>query len=212
MEPYYSLQSHILDHVEDKVYRDINVYNPLNMTHPFTDSYLDPDSLSADGDGNPGSLNLILTQDCRGFSLDSFLIRRSAWTERLLDMWWDPVAYEQKHLEWKYQEANALEHMYANQPWVRQHIGFLPQRTMNSYPNTICTDGSGKNDTRFHYDEKDRDFVLTIPGCEWSSDCWTWMYHHRQHAYWLNRSWWEKLKEDWVAVAWLRITGHNVKL
>jgi mannan polymerase II complex MNN10 subunit len=102
--------------------------------------------------------------------------------------------------------------MYASQPWVRQHVGFLPQRTINSYPNTICANGSGKNDTRFHYDENDRDFVVTIPGCEWSGDCWNWMYNYRQYAYWLNRSWWEKFKEDWVAVAWYKLTGHDVKL
>lgn len=212
MEPYYSLQQHILHDLGNKVYRDINLWNPLNISHPFTDPYLDADALSPVGDGNPDSINLLLTQDCRGFSLGSFMIRRSAWTERLLDMWWDPVLYEQKHLQWDHQEQSALEHMYASQPWVRQHTAFLPQRMINSYPQAACGDGSGTNNTRFHYDEKDRDFIVNMAGCEAGRDCWTEMYHHRQYAYWLNRSWWEKFKEDLVAVMWFKLTGQTVKL
>ena len=37
MEPTYSLQDHIFNHLERHVYRDINEYNPLNITHPITD-------------------------------------------------------------------------------------------------------------------------------------------------------------------------------
>jgi mannan polymerase II complex MNN10 subunit len=212
MEPYYSLQSHIFKNLGDKVYRDINVYNPLNMSHPFTDPYLDDDALSPIGDGNPDSINLIISQDCAGFSLGSFFIRRSAWTERLLDMWWDPVAYEQKHKEWTHQEQSALENMYANQPWVRQHTAFMPQRMMNSYPQPACGDGTGKNNTMFHYDERDRDFVVNMAGCEAGRNCWSEMYFHRQYSYWLNRTWWEKFKEDLVAVLWFKLTGQHVKL
>jgi mannan polymerase II complex MNN10 subunit len=212
MEPYYSLQSHIFKNLADKVYRDINVFNPRNITHPFEDPYLDDEALSPVGDGKAESINLILSQDCAGFSLGSFFIRRSAWTERLLDVWWDPVAYEQKHREWQHQEQSALEDLYESQPWIRQHTAFLPQRMINSYPQPACGDGTGKNNTMFHYDEKDRDFIVNMAGCEANYNCWWGMYFHRQYSYWLNRTWWEKFKEDLVAVGWFKLTGHHVKL
>jgi mannan polymerase II complex MNN10 subunit len=101
MEPSYSLQEHIFDRLGSKTYRDINIYNPLNISHPFTNPHLDPDALSAVGDGDPASINMLIPQDCGGFNLGSFFVRRSAWTDRLLDIWWDPVGYEQRHMEWE---------------------------------------------------------------------------------------------------------------
>ncbi|ODA82870.1 hypothetical protein RJ55_01379 [Drechmeria coniospora] len=212
MEPFYSLQSHLFDHLDDKVYRDINEYNPLNLTHPFRDHYLDADARSPVGDGDINSVNLLLSQDCSGFNLGSFFMRRSAWSERLLDMWWDPVAYEQKHMAWEHKEQDALEQMYESYPWVRQHTGFLPQRSINSFPTAACGDGSGKNHTRYHYSQEDRDFVVNMAGCEWGRDCWGEMYQYRQFSYWLNRNPWERFKEDLIAVIWFKLTGQVVKL
>ena len=212
MEPSYSLQHHLFESLGDKVYRDINAHNPLNITHPFTDPWLDPDALSPVGDGDPSSLNLLLSQDCTGFNLGSFLMRRGAWTDRILDVWWDPVAYEQRHMQWEQREQNALEQLYGTQPWVRQHTGFFPQRMINSFPQPACDDGSGVNNTRIHYNEHDRDFLVNMAGCEWGRDCWGEMYFFREFSYWLNRSVWEKFKEDYVAVLWFKLTGKWVKL
>ncbi|KAL7943577.1 family 34 glycosyltransferase [Trichoderma barbatum] len=212
MEPSYSLQRHMFNHLERHVYRDINEFNPLNITHPLTDEYLDADARSPEGDGNINSVNLMLSQDCSGFNLGSFFIRRSAWTEQLLDIWWDPVLYEQKHMEWEHKEQDALEQLYRTQPWIRQHTGFLPQRLINSFPPAACADESGLNNTRIHYNEKDRDFVVNMAGCEWGRDCWGEMYHYREFSYWLNRNPWELFKEEIVAVIWFKLTGQRVKL
>lgn len=210
MEPSYSLQSHIFNDLNKHIYRDITYYNPLNISHPFTDDYLDEESRSPVGDGDPDSVKLILSQDCSGFNLGSFFIRRSAWTERLLDVWWDPVAYEQKHMEWEHKEQDALEQLYTAQPWIRKHTAFLPQRMINSFPTGAC--GEHGNDTRIHYNEKDRDFLVNMAGCEWGRDCWGEMYNFRELSYYLNRNPWERFKEDLVAVVWEKITGHKVKL
>ncbi|KAK4110528.1 glycosyltransferase family 34 protein [Canariomyces notabilis] len=209
MEPSYSLQDHIFDNLEKHIYRDINEYNPLNITHPLTDQYLDDDERSPVGDGNANSVNLILSQDCSGFNLGSFFIRRSTWTDRLLDIWWDPVAYEQKHMEWEHKEQDALEQLYISQPWIRKHTGFLPQRMINSFPTGACAEG-GKN-PRIHYDEKDRDFLVSMAGCEWGRDCWGEMYNFRELSYYLNRTWWERFKEDFLAMIWFKLTGQKVK-
>lgn len=108
MEPSISLQSHIFNHLSKVTYRDINIYNPLNISHPFTHSYLTDIERSAIGDGKSDSINIVVPQDCGGFNLGSFFIRRSEWSERLLDIWWDPVGYEQKHMEWEHKEQDAL--------------------------------------------------------------------------------------------------------
>lgn len=212
MEPSYPLQRHLFEDLNKHVYRDINEYNPLNITHPLTEIYLDNEARSPVGDNKANSLNLLLTQDCSGFNLGSFFMRRSAWTERILDMWWDPVLYEQKHMEWEHKEQDALEQMYTSLPWVRQHTGFLPQRMINSFPPAACDEGTGKVSTRHHYNGDERDFLVNMAGCEWGRDCWGEMYHYREFSYWLNRNPWERFKEDLVAEIWFKITGKRVKL
>ncbi|KAK7988762.1 hypothetical protein PG989_009077 [Apiospora arundinis] len=210
MEPSYSLQDHIFNNLEKHIYRDINEYNPLNISHPLKGNYLDEASQNVQGDGDPNSVNLILPQDCSGFNLGSFFVRRSDWTDRLLDIWWDPVAYEQKHMEWEHKEQDALEQLYTTQPWIRKHTAFLPQRKINSFPNGACSDNG--MDTRIHYDQNDRDFVVNMAGCEWGRDCWGEMYNFRELSYYLNRNPWERFKEDLIAVIWFKLTGQKVKL
>jgi mannan polymerase II complex MNN10 subunit len=201
MEPSYSLQDHIFNNLGDHTYRDINEYNPLNISHPFTDAHLSPDDLSPVGDGDPSSINLVLSQDCSGFNLGSFFIRRSDWALQLLDVWWDPVAYEQRHMSWVHREQSALEDLYSSQPWVRKHTAFLPQRRINSFPKGACTppEGQPPTDPRFHYDQADRDFLVNMAGCEWGRDCWGEIYRHRELSYYLNRNPWERFKEDLVS-------------
>lgn len=111
MEPRLSLQEHIFNNLANNTYRDINVYNPLKIQHPPPENeffFLDSISKSPVGDEKEESINLIVPQDCGGFNLGSFFIKRSEWSERLLDIWWDPVGYEQKHMEWEHKEQDAL--------------------------------------------------------------------------------------------------------
>jgi mannan polymerase II complex MNN10 subunit len=111
MEPSISLQSHIFNHLQNVTYRDINIYNPLNITHPPSESeffYIDDVAKSPVGDDKAESINIIVPQDCGGFNLGSFFIKRSEFSERLLDIWWDPVGYEQKHMEWEHKEQDTL--------------------------------------------------------------------------------------------------------
>ena len=201
MEPTRSLQSQLFHDLAAHTYRDINHYNPLNVTHPIRAAYLDATAQSLDGDGKLSSVDLLIPQDCAGFNLGSFFLRRSAWTDRLLDIWWDPVLYEQKHMEWEHKEQDALEHLYAAHPWVRAHTAFVPQRRINSFPVGACGD---KMDARFHYSEKERDFLVNMAGCEWGRDCWGEMYNFRELSNKLNRGRWEKVK-DGVSERWKKM-------
>jgi mannan polymerase II complex MNN10 subunit len=210
MEPSVSLQRHIFNDLASHVYRDINEYNPLNISHPFTDPYLDEESRSPVGDGKPESIHLLLSQDCSGFNLGSFFLRRSEWTDRLLDIWWDPVAYEQRHMEWPHKEQDALEELYAAHPWIRKHTAFLPQRMINSFPEGACAENG--RDARFHYDEKDRDFLVNMAGCEWGRDCWGEMHDFMELSRRLNRGWWERFKEDVLSGWWQRAKDMEEKV
>lgn len=225
MEPSVSLQQHMFNKLGDNTYRDINQYNPLHIQHPPNGTsgdpdapkfvnYLDEETMSLVGDGDPKSINVIVPQDCSGFNLGSFFVRRSAWTDRLLDIWWDPVYYEQRHMEWEHQEQDALEYVYTNQPWVRSHFAFVPQRKINAFPHSACGDDRGLpkggcralkpgDDPRecgiqgVHYQESERDFLVNMAGCGWGRDCWNEMYSFRERSNRLNRGIGEKIR-NWL--------------
>lgn len=209
MEPSYSLQSHIFSDLANNVYRDINVYNPLNLTHPPETDFLDLVARSPTGDNLTSSIDIIIPQDCDGFNLGSFFVRRSPFTDRLLDMWWDPVLYEQKHMDWEHKEQDALEHLYASQPYMRTHFSFIPQRKINSFPPGACGGDAkeGENpllNPRFHYNEDERDFLVNMAGCEWGRDCWAEMYSYRELSNKLNQATSAKIrssvKKGWAGI------------
>lgn len=165
MEPQKSLDQHLFNNLYNETNRDLSYFNPLNMQVeiPYVD-YNQP-------------IDLVLAQDCGGFNLGSFFIRRSEWSEKLLDIWWDPVFYEQNHMVWEHKEQDALEYLYEKQSWIRSRTGFVPLRKINSFPPGACSDMAG--DPRIFYNEKDRDFVVNMAGCEWGRDCWGEMEHYK---------------------------------
>ncbi|ANB13697.1 Mnn10p [Sugiyamaella lignohabitans] len=165
MEPQISLDSHIFRNLYNETYRDASYFNPLSI--PIEIPYVDYNQ----------PIDLVISQDCGGFNLGSFFIRRSEWTEKLLDIWWDPVFYEQKHMDWEHKEQDALETLYRNQAWIRGRVGFIPLRKMNSFPPGACSDMA--DDSRLFYNEKERDFVVNMAGCEWGRDCWGEMEHYK---------------------------------
>ncbi|KAJ5566615.1 hypothetical protein N7535_008253 [Penicillium sp. DV-2018c] len=197
MEYDTSLLHHLFNDLDAHVYRDIGAYNPLNITHPLPEFWLDELGRSLEGDGNPDSLNMLLTQDCAGFNLGSFFLRRSLWTDRLLDAWWDPVMYEQKHMEWVHKEQNALEYIYQSQSWVRSSVGFLPQRSINAFPPGACGDGTNPN---IHYQQNEHDFIVNMAGCAWGRDCWAEIYYYRELSKRLGRSVWQRLQDAFAGV------------
>ncbi len=178
MEPQVSLEDHIFSRLDNVTYQDISIYNPLNMT--------------IDGDAPvPQAAHLLASQDCGGFNLGSFFVRRGEWTDRLLDFWWDPVFYEQKHMEWEHKEQDALEYLYSTQSWIRASMYFMPQRMINSFPPGACAEQEG--DTRIFYNESDRDFIVNMAGCEWGRDCYGEMKGYEALSQNLNRPWWKRL-------------------
>lgn len=176
MEPRVSLEEHIFDKLENATHRQLD-FNPLNIEKnaPFVD-YSSP-------------IELLVTQDCGGFNLGSFLIKKGEWSETLLDIWWDPVFYEQMHMTWEHKEQDALETLYTTQSWIRERTAFLPLRSINAFPPGACSQEA--NDPRYFYDERDRDFVVNMAGCDWDRDCWTEMEHYKTLRKKLQSHWWK---------------------
>lgn len=138
MEPSISLERHLFNDLEENVYRNLSTgFNPLRISD-------DIPYISYDED-----INMVIPQDCGGFNLGSFFIRRSEWTERLLDIWWDPIFYEQKHMEWDHKEQDAFENLYRSQAWIRGGTAFVGNRKINSYPPGACNEFA--NDKSFFY-------------------------------------------------------------
>ncbi|KAK9449386.1 galactosyl transferase GMA12/MNN10 family-domain-containing protein [Limtongia smithiae] len=181
MEPSVTLERQVFNRLDNVTYRNISSYNPLALPTnlPFVESN--------------HQINMIIPQDCGGFNLGSFFIRRSEWTDFLLDIWWDPVFYEQRHMQWEHKEQDALEHLYTGQAWIRSGIAFIPQRLINSFPPGACNDQAG--DRRIFYNEEDRDFVVNMAGCEWGRDCYGEMEHYKQLSLDL-----QKRKRSWFSL------------
>nr|BAA13828.1 unnamed protein product [Schizosaccharomyces pombe] len=179
MEPQYSLEKLIinrLDHIATRNITDSMEFNPKNFHEiPFVDYSED--------------INFILGQDCNGFSLGSFLVRRSDWTSRLMDFLWDPVVYGQKHMDWPHDEQNAIEYFYENNAWLRSGMGFVPLRLFNSYPPGACA-GEGEN-PRFFYNQKEGDFLVNLAGCNYGRDCLDEINHYKGLAQ--RKRGWRKL-------------------
>lgn len=178
MEPQISLENLIFKKINETIERDLNYFNPnqLELDVPFT-NYDEP-------------LNLILTQDCGGFNLQSFLIKKTEWSITLLDILFDPVHYLQNIATWKNGEKNALEYYYNKFGWIRSRVGFLPTRTISSLPKGACPDFEG--DERFFYNESSRDFLVNMMGCEYNRNCWDEMEFFKQLSKDLHKKWYQK--------------------
>jgi mannan polymerase II complex MNN10 subunit len=174
MDPTRSLEQHFLDDLDGQTYRTLDHLNPLNI--PVDLPYVNYD--------NP--VDMIITQDCGGFNLGLFLMRRSAWSEMLLDSWWDPALYEQMHMQWEHKEQDALETLYLTQPWIRERVGFLPLRMINAFPPGACSDKADDPQYFFHR----HDFVVNMAGCEWGRDCWQEMEHYKALSKQIYKPWW----------------------
>lgn len=123
MQPERSLEETVFSLIESASRSGAFLYKPDNL-----DSIKDSDATwstlahrrdFARSDIDPHSskqthkdIDLILTEDCYGINLDSFLLRRSKWSELLLDMLWEPVVFRQMHFEWSKLKRKNVPHKY----------------------------------------------------------------------------------------------------
>ncbi|CCH44850.1 putative alpha-1,6-mannosyltransferase MNN10 [Wickerhamomyces ciferrii] len=177
MEPEISLEKLIFNKIDEIVYRDLQYFNPnsLDLDIPYI-NYEEP-------------LNLILTQDCGGFNLQSFLIKKTDWSITLLDLLFDPVFYLQNVEIWKNGERNALEYYYNKFGWIRSRVGFLPTKTISALPQGACPNNA--LDEQFFYNESSRDFLVNMMGCEYNRNCWDEMEFFKKLSKVLHKKWYQ---------------------
>ena len=76
-------------------------------------------------------VNFMIANSGWGMNAGNFLMRRSEWSDWLLDMWIEPYYIKQN---WVLQENECWMHMYMNHPIVRNHTLCTRQRALNAYP------------------------------------------------------------------------------
>lgn len=180
MEPEYSLEDLILQKMQQKLAsRTVEYFNPnsLEVDVPLVD-YSEP-------------LDLLVAQDCNGFNLNSFLMRKTQWTMTLLDLLFDPVVYSVQHPKWTSGEKDALEYYFNKFAWIRSRVGFMPTRLMTSLAPGSCPDY--EFDTSFFYNETSRDFLVNMMGCQNGRNCWEEMEQFKKISTDLRKSWYQRL-------------------
>ncbi|ANB11906.1 Mnn10p [Sugiyamaella lignohabitans] len=88
-------------------------------------------------------VDIIFSQDFFGINTASFFIRRSVFTEFLLDIWDDPFFMDK---EWLREEQDAFVFLYQHYKVVFEHTAIVPQRGINSYHKYKTETGSWQKD------------------------------------------------------------------
>ncbi|MCJ1347682.1 hypothetical protein MMC31_005911 [Peltigera leucophlebia] len=103
-------------------------------------------------------VNFIISSDHWGMNAGTFLMRRSDWTDWLLDMWDDPLYIK---ADWVMKENQAWTHMFTNHEIIRNHTAHIAQKGLNSYPSY--------NFLGEHWSEGD--LLVHFAGCGGSPKC-----------------------------------------
>jgi chemotaxis protein histidine kinase CheA len=110
------------------------------------------------GEVDIDNIDLVLCQDFFGLNAGSFFIRRSAFTNLLLDLWDDPMYVKAEFVR---REQDALIHMFLNHANIQEHVGLVPQRLLNSY----------SDNPEWVWSFVEGDFVIHFAGCNTRGRC-----------------------------------------
>ncbi|RMZ81237.1 hypothetical protein DV736_g6656, partial [Chaetothyriales sp. CBS 134916] len=106
------------------------------------------------------NLDLLIAQDHNGINAGSFFLRRSKYTQWLVDVWADPFFMK---MNWPGKEQDALLHFVKHHPVFRSHLGLLKQRIANAY-------AEGDETSRWI----NGDFIVHFAGCWVNDKCEEW--------------------------------------
>ncbi|KAL8808955.1 MAG: hypothetical protein Q9200_003861 [Gallowayella weberi] len=107
---------------------------------------------------NHSEVNFIIASGGWGMNIGNFLMRRSYWSEWLLDLWIDPFYIKEFTT---FPENDGWTHMYRHHPIVRTHTVCTNQRALNAYPSY--------NSLGEHW--QPGDFAVHFAGCGASPTC-----------------------------------------
>ena len=107
---------------------------------------------------DPEKINMLIANGGWGMNVGSFLLRRSYWTDWLLEMWADPLATKQ---DWIFPENDGWTHLYRHHQIVRDATGPTKQRALNPY--------HPKNPNGAHWEKGD--LLVHFAGCGDNPKC-----------------------------------------
>lgn len=103
-------------------------------------------------------IDMVISQDFFGLNAGSFFIRRSSFSEYLLEAWEDPLYEKQDFVR---REQDALIHMFLNHERFQRHFGLVPQRILNSY----------YDDPKWVWAYQPGDLIVHFAGCNTKGKC-----------------------------------------
>jgi hypothetical protein len=123
----------------------------MNMSLSLHDHVLSPEGMARNivldkmvkspGGGDSGfktpetykyeDINFLIASGGWGMNVGNFIMRRSQWSDWLLDLWIDPLYIKQG---WVFPENDGWTHMWRYHKIVRDHTACTNQRALNAYP------------------------------------------------------------------------------
>jgi mannan polymerase II complex MNN11 subunit len=82
---------------------------------------------------NPSNIDLICMEDKNGLNAGSFFIRNSEVMRLFVDLWSDSLLLEYSERNFRHKEQDLLLHLILEHPTLRERVGFVDQRVINSY-------------------------------------------------------------------------------
>ncbi|TID16029.1 hypothetical protein E2P81_ATG08890 [Venturia nashicola] len=122
MSPKQDLNSLILSHE--------GMRKSMDWGGQWTEASRAPLGTFMQTDADLDNIDLLVAQDHNGVNAGSFFLRRSNYTQWLLDMWTDPFYMK---MDWPGQEQDALLHHIRHHKIFREHTGMIRQRVANAY-------------------------------------------------------------------------------
>jgi hypothetical protein len=120
---------------------------------------------------------MLISADYNGINAGSIFFRRSLWTDLLLSLWVDPLYINAKFAT---EEQETLRHLMENHKGIREGVGIVPQRLINSYADVPF---------REDMEWQQGDFVVHFAGCWYGTCLWDGVVNGRIH---------DKCEEWWM--------------
>lgn len=147
---------------------ELNVYDHILSRDGLDRHILLNKKLTGAGGGETGyitpstyryeDINFVIPEDSWGMNAGNFFMRRSEWSDWLLDVWLEPLFVKEN---WVFAENDAWTHMWQNHKIVRDHSACVSQRSMNSYPASNPLGESWQPG----------DLLIHFAGCDGGGEC-----------------------------------------
>ena len=118
-----SLGEHLLS--PEGMARNAALDEPIRQTGGGLSGWRTPKTYKYD------EVNFMIASGGWGMNVGNFLMRRSHWSDWLLDIWIEPYYIKQN---WVLPENDGWTHMHRHHPIVRKHTLLTHQRALNPYP------------------------------------------------------------------------------